>query len=113
MSRRTILHIEFLNLLTTSILLGASLFLSFQKWVNGSVPLLWAGLTVFFVAAVVFDAHRTLKGLSPNSSQPKKGVLIRLIGTVFVAAVAGINITQGFESWLRDDAIFWPQLASA
>jgi hypothetical protein len=74
---------------------------------------LWAGLTVFFVAAVVFDAHRTLKGLSPNSSQPKKGVLIRLIGTVFVAAVAGINITQGFESWLRDDAIFWPQLASA
>jgi hypothetical protein len=111
MSRKTILHIEFFSLLTMSIVLGAWLPLSFQ-YMNGGPLILLALLTVFIVAVVVFDAYRVLQRLSPNRSQSKKGILLRLIGTIFVATVTGMTFTLGFENWMRGDAIFWAQLVS-
>jgi hypothetical protein len=110
MSRKAILHIEFFSLLITSIVLGAWLPLSF-KWISGT-PILWAFLSVFIVALLLFDAYRVLQRLSLSPAKSKKGALVRLIGIIFLAGVTGMTFMLGFESWWRGDVIFWGQLLS-
>jgi hypothetical protein len=112
MSRKAILRIEVLSCLTTSILLGVWLILSVQQWMKGNFTILWALLTVIFAAAIIFDAHRISKRLSFDVGQPRTGMLVRLIGTIFVSVVVGVTLMQGFANWLLGNQIFWAQVVS-
>jgi len=112
MSRKTILGIEFFSLLTMSTVLGAWLRLLLQ-WMNGGEPILWAWLTAVLVAVIGFDAYRVLTKLSPGPGQSKIGILVRLIGIIFVASVTGLTLTDGIGNLLRGNGIFWAQLMSS
>jgi hypothetical protein len=112
MSRKAILRIEVLTCLTTSILFGVWLILSVQQWIKGDFTIMWAFLTLIFAAAIIFDAQRITKRLSLDVSKPRKGMLVRLTGTIFVSVATGVTFMQGFENWMRGNEIFWAQLVS-
>ena len=112
MSRKTILYVEFISCMTGAVLFGVWLSLSAWRWMKGDLTMLWAFLTLIFAALIVFDAYSILKRLSLRPSRARTGMLVRLIGIIFVGMVTGATFMQALGSWLQGDAIFWGQLVS-